>query len=111
MARNHKAADQAGRKQLMAQAAWAYQSAGLLLMAPDTFRSEAARERAREWLLDVLADTADGRTARAGLIAYAEATDRSPKAPRKPKPTPVPVPAPATPEPTVKQLKPAARKR
>jgi hypothetical protein len=100
VARNDKSVKRAGRKQLMAQAAWAYQSAGLLLMAPDTFRSETARERAREWLLDVLADTAAGRTARVGLIAYAEATERGS----------LRAPEPVT-EPLIKRLPTTARKR
>ena len=68
MPKHDKRPDRAGRKQLMAQAEWAYQSAGLLLLAPDTFRSEVARDRVRAWVLDVLADTAAGRTAQALLI-------------------------------------------
>lgn len=74
--RHDKRARPARRKHLLAQAAWAYQCAGQLLMAPSTYRTESARERAREWLLDVLADTASGRRARVGLIAYSEAFER-----------------------------------
>jgi hypothetical protein len=80
----------------MAQAAWAYQSAGLLLLAPDTFRSEAARDRVRAWVLDVLADTAAGRTARALLIGSTAVTQSTPDAAPGGEPQFVPAVVPGT---------------
>lgn len=84
----------AKRKRLMAQAAWAYRFAAQLLIAPDTFRSEAARAKARDWLLDVLSATAEGRTTSVGLIdevvgpaerpAARPAVGPLPAAPRRP---------------------------